>query len=386
MSQLQDAKKIIQILNEKGFVAYIVGGYVRDFLLHKLSEDIDIATNALPSEVNALFPKTLLTGLKHGTVTVIYQNHQYEITTFRTEDTYILNRKPEQVTFVSSLEEDVKRRDFTMNALALTIDDQVIDYVGGRNDIENKTIRAVGNPYERFKEDALRMLRAFRFVSQIGFSIDQEALAAIKQNAHLIENISYERIISEFEHMISGNYFLEAIEILVSTSIHTHLISFKKGLEKIIETNFIPKDLFELLTICAVSSSYDEIKKLPISNQIKKEVRIVCDMFELDIKEFTKPLIFRNGLSNCLLANQLNVSIKKTIDKKETIIESYQTMPIHKQCDLKFKGDDIIQLYDKLPGAWISDILEDICLKVLLGQLENDYQIIKSYLVNKDKK
>lgn len=379
---MKNTKVIIETLNEHGYEAYIVGGYVRDFLLNKENSDIDIATNALPDVVKELFPKTILTGLKHGTVTVCMQDTQYEITTFRSESNYINNRKPDHVAFVSSLEEDVKRRDFTMNALALTIDQQVIDYVGGKKDIADKIIRTVGNPNERFSEDALRMLRAFRFVSTLGFTIESEALLAIKQNAHLMENISFERILIEFDKMMRGTDFLQAIELMISTSFHTYLPTLKKGLEKINETKIVPLDLFEFLTICAVSSSYEQVMELPISNHNKREIRVVYEMFELDIVEYPKPLIFRNGLRNCLLINKINMFFNKTKDKKTDIIEAYQSMPIRKQCDLKFKGDDIITLFNKEPGAWISDILDEVCLKVLIGEVQNEYQVIKDYLQN----
>ncbi|QVK16977.1 CCA tRNA nucleotidyltransferase [Mycoplasmatota bacterium] len=380
---MNNSKVIIKTLNEHGYDAYIVGGYVRDFLLDKENSDIDIATNALPDVVKEIFPKTILTGLKHGTVTVCLKDAQYEVTTFRTESTYINNRKPDQVAFVSNLEEDVKRRDFTMNALALTIDHQIIDYVGGKKDIEDKIIRTVGNPYDRFQEDALRMLRAFRFVSTLGFTIENEALLAIKQNAHLIKNISHERILIEFDKMMRGTNFLKAIEVLVSTSFHEHLPILKNGLETINKTKIVPLDLFEFLTICAVSSSYEQVMELPISNHNKKEIRIVYEMFELDIIDYPKPLIFRNGLRNCLFTNKLNVFLNHTTDKKTEIIEAYQSMPIHKQCDVKFKGDDIITLFNKEPGSWISDVLDDLCLKILIGEFQNEYQVIKEYLQNK---
>ncbi len=383
MSCIQDAKKIMQKLIDNGYEAYIVGGYVRDFLLKKETSDIDIATNALPDAVKSLFPKTIPTGLKHGTVTVIFNSVQYEITTFRTDSVYINNRKPENVTFVSSLEEDVKRRDFTMNALAFTIDEHIIDYVNGQLDIQNKIIKTVGNPYERFSEDALRMLRAFRFVSKLGFKIEEDTLLAISKNAFLIQNISLERILAEFENMISGAYFLDAIELFIQTSFNPYLSSFNKGIESINKTKISPTDIFEFLCICAVSGNYSEVIKLPISNQIKKEMRIVHEMYTLEITEFTKPLIFRNGLRNCLLTNQLNTYLRNTLDKKEEILIAYQSMSIHKQCDLKFKGDEILSLYEKKPGPWVSEILDEICLKVLIGELENNEEKIKNYLLSK---
>ncbi len=386
MHQLKDVKTIIKRLNEHGYEAYIVGGFVRDYLLNQKNGDIDIATNALPETVKSIFPKTILTGVKHGTVTVIFQDEQYEITTFRKESHYLKNRKPESVFFVSSLKEDVKRRDFTMNALALTIDEKIIDYVDGITDIEDKTIRTVGNPYERFSEDALRMLRAFRFVSTLGFKIEKESLIAITNHKELIKNISDERILKEFENMMNQKYFVQAIELMIKTDFHHALPILKNGIEMIHKTKIVPVDLFEFLTICAVCGNFQQIKTLPISNKLKKEMGIVYDMFMLGITDFTKPIIFRNGLRNCIFTNKLNVYLKQTEDKKEDIIKQYKQMPIHKPCDLSFRGDDILKLYDRKPGGWISDLIDEICLKVLNDELPNDKVKIKEYLHNLEKK
>lgn len=383
MSRIEDAKIIIETLLKKGYEAYIVGGYVRDKLLNISNSDIDIATNATPDEVTNLFSKTILTGVAHGTVTVVINSANYEVTTFRTEGNYLNNRKPVTVNFVSSLFEDVNRRDFTMNALALKLDGEIIDYVFGQEDIQKRLIRTVGNPYERFREDALRMLRAFRFVALLGFDIEREALLAINKNSHLMQNISTERIIKEFENLVRGKYFLKAIKLMKEINFQQSIPYFKKGIEITANKEFVPIDFYEFLSICAVTDDYEQIEKLPVLNKIKKEIRIVYEMYFLNITNFTYPLLFRNGLRNCLLTNKLNVFLRNKEDKKKDIMQLYQTMPIKKQCDLKFKGDEIIAFYDKAPGAWISEVLDDICLNVLLGHLENDYEKIRQYLLSK---
>ncbi len=383
MSRIEDAKIIIETLVDNGYDAFIVGGYVRDKLLDIETNDIDIATSATPDVVENLFSKTILTGVNHGTVTVVINNANYEVTTFRTENDYLNNRKPTAVNFVSSLFEDVKRRDFTMNALALNLSGEIIDYVSGKEDIKNKLIRTVGNPFERFSEDALRMLRAFRFVSLLGFDIESEALKAINKNSDLIKNISLERIIKEFEALVRGKDFLKAIKLMKKTNFHISMPYFNKGIDVIADKEFVPLDFYEFLTICAVVDEDDLIENLPILKLLKKEIRIVYEMYTLNITNFTNPILFRNGLRNCLMTNKLNVYLRNNDDKSKEIIEMYQTMPIKKQCDLKFKGDEIISLYEKTPGSWISEILDDICLNVLLGHLENDYEKIRQYLLSK---
>ena len=161
-------KKIIHILFESGYEAYIVGGCVRDSILGKKPKDWDIATSAKPDQVKALFKRTVDTGIKHGTITVLFGKEGFEVTTFRIDGEYEDNRRPKDVIFTSSLEEDLKRRDFTMNAMAYNDRTGLIDLFGGQKDMKNGFICCVGNPVQRFKEDALRMMRAVRFSGQFG--------------------------------------------------------------------------------------------------------------------------------------------------------------------------------------------------------------------------
>ncbi len=196
------AAKIIKILQLKGYDAYIVGGAVRDTLLGNAAHDFDIATNALPEVIKNTFPKTIDTGIKHGTVTVLDSDGAYEVTTFRSDGEYNDMRRPDTVTFIDDLETDMHRRDFTINALAYNERRGIVDCVGGISDIENKIIRCVGNPEVRFREDALRMLRAVRFSAVLGFTIEENTANAIKKCAVMIKRISAERIREELEKIL----------------------------------------------------------------------------------------------------------------------------------------------------------------------------------------
>ncbi len=198
----EGARRIIKILNLKGFEAYVVGGAVRDCFMKKTPHDFDIATNALPQDIKKTFPKTVDIGIKHGTVAVMDNNTCYEVTTFRTDGEYLDSRHPSDVQFVSDLRSDMLRRDFTINALAYNDQSGIIDCVGGVRDIENKIIRCVGDPEKRFREDALRMMRAVRFSVVLGFEIEQNTAAAIKKCAILIKKISAERIREEIEKIL----------------------------------------------------------------------------------------------------------------------------------------------------------------------------------------
>ena len=193
---------IIDSLQANGYEAYAVGGCVRDSILGRDPDDWDITTSATPWEVKAVFGRTVDTGLQHGTVTVLLGNHAHEVTTYRIDGDYEDGRHPKDVTFTASLEEDLKRRDFTINAMAYNDKSGLIDLYGGVDDIQRGCIRCVGNAEERFGEDALRILRALRFSAQLGFGIEQDTYDAICKLAQTLEKISAERIAAELTKLL----------------------------------------------------------------------------------------------------------------------------------------------------------------------------------------
>lgn len=201
------AQKIADKLNESGYGAYFVGGCVRDAVMGQAPHDYDITTNALPVEMKEVFSdfKVILTGEKHGTVTVVSEGENVEVTTYRVDGEYKDSRHPEAVSFTRNINEDLARRDFTMNAIAFC-DGTFVDPYGGREDIERRVIRTVGVADERFAEDALRIMRALRFAARLGFEIEEETKRSIHKNAQLLENISSERIYTEFSQLIMGKY------------------------------------------------------------------------------------------------------------------------------------------------------------------------------------
>lgn len=198
------AYKCLNTIIENGFDAYFVGGCVRDSLLGRCCNDIDIATSALPENIISMFEHTIPTGIKHGTVTVIIDGNNIEITTFRQEDGYKDSRHPDNVIFVPNLKDDLSRRDFTINALASSKNGEIIDLFGGLEDLKSGIIKAVGNPEKRFDEDALRIVRAFRFASVLGFKIESKTNTAAAHYSNKISNISGERIYSELLKLASG--------------------------------------------------------------------------------------------------------------------------------------------------------------------------------------
>ncbi|MDF2540932.1 MAG: hypothetical protein K0S47_650 [Herbinix sp.] len=222
----EKVKYIIEVLTSHGYEAYAVGGCVRDMILGREPEDWDITTSAKPLEVKKLFRRTVDTGIIHGTVTVLLDKDHYEVTTYRLDGEYEDNRHPKEVSFTSSLTEDLKRRDFTMNAMAYNETEGVIDLFGGIDDLKNGVVRCVGSAVERFEEDALRILRAVRFCAQLGFQIEEETLKAVKAKAGLLINISAERI------------RVELTKLLISDHPDRLMTAYETGITKVILPEF----------------------------------------------------------------------------------------------------------------------------------------------------
>ena len=220
------AEKIIDILNSNGYDAYVVGGCVRDSLIGKEPNDWDITTSALPMQVKCLFKKTIDTGLKHGTVTVLMDGDQYEITTYRIDGDYSDGRHPDSVSFTGLLSEDLKRRDFTINAMAYHPKEGMVDLFGGEEDIKNAVVRCVGNAEHRFNEDALRMMRAIRFAAQLGFTIEDKTYEAICKLSDTLRKISSERIRDEM------------VKLLVSDNPGNFNMFYLTGLTKVFMPEF----------------------------------------------------------------------------------------------------------------------------------------------------
>jgi poly(A) polymerase len=220
------AQAVLEILNNAGYTSFFAGGCVRDRALGIEPKDYDITTPALPEQVSALFEKTLQVGAHFGVVVVIFAGYQFEVATFRTDGEYIDGRRPETVRYGRSVREDVERRDFTINGLVqMSVHDNPMDFVDGLTDLRYKLIRTIGDPEKRFREDALRMLRAVRFVSKLGFSIEPlRTLAAIQKNAQWITQVSRERIREEFLQILTGSYAVEGITALFTSGLAKYVL------------------------------------------------------------------------------------------------------------------------------------------------------------------
>ena len=383
MNELQAAKEIMQVLINHGYDVYIVGGYVRDYLLGREGGDIDLATNARPEEVVSLFKRTVLTGVKHGTVTVLWGDYAFEVTTFRKEGKYLDHRRPENVDYVDSFQEDVKRRDFTMNALGLAIDGTIVDYVGGEDDIRHRRIQTVGDPYKRMEEDALRMLRAFRFAASLDFSIHPDTLTAIKELGSLMNHISLERIIEELKKLIQGQAFIKSLHLMAETKFFRHLGFFEQGLNICLEKMYQPNTFSEFLAMCFITGDAKKFSQLPLSNALVKETKQIVQFYRegSSINPWT---IFTYGKDVALATNRIDHVLNGQALKTKEIKQISNELPIHGIQDLAITGNDLMTWFNKKGGPWIKAHLLEVAQRIVLGKLENDYDAIRQYLLKKD--
>ncbi|WP_239710258.1 MULTISPECIES: CCA tRNA nucleotidyltransferase [unclassified Mammaliicoccus] len=381
----EDAKWIIEALENHGHHAYFVGGSVRDYLMDKHISDVDITTSALPEEVESIFDKTLPIGKEHGTIIVLGSGQQFEVTTFRKDGDYVDHRRPTSVQYVTDLYEDVARRDFTMNAIAMDKSYQLHDYFNGLKDINNKIIKAVGTPIDRMEEDALRIMRGVRFQAQTGFYIDDETKEAMSQSAHLLDKIAIERIVVELKKMISGNYVYHIIQTMKDMAIFKY-IPFFKNIN--LETIFIPQHSNFELWIASLCYIYhlelSSLNHLKISNKEKHEIISYYNLFnEFENRNISKvemtSMIYNYGNNKVNKVIQfiyennqsLNIQFHPTIMNTILVNEIYDKLPIYDKSDLSINGQIIMNEFNKNGGPWIKDILNKVEQAVILNKVNN---------------
>ena len=372
--KFNSAINILEKFNEAGYEAYFVGGCVRDYLLNDDFSDIDITTNALPDEVKQIFKKSIDTGIQHGTVTILVNGDSFEVTTFRTEDDYIDHRTPEKVEFVSDLKEDLDRRDFTINAMALDSKGKLYDYHCGEEDLRNKIIKTVNNPNERFFEDALRMLRAFRFSSKLGFEIEENTLKAIKNNAELIKFVSIERIVNEFRKLLTGKGNKRSLELLLDSKLNNY-IPFLDEISKI--TDFSNYTFCQSLYILSNLNniSFEKLKELKLSNKEIKQVKI----YEKINKDFIGNVPLEIILYNYDIEDVAFIaSYSKYCDKED--IEKIK-LPIESFNDIAITSMEIISIIDKPAGPWIKEIIKKLEEDIILSKIDNTRNDILDFLM-----
>ena len=435
----ENAEKLINLLSENGYKAYAVGGCVRDYLLGKPEKDIDITTSAKPEAVEEILKsrniKVVETGLKHGTVTAVINSEPYEITTFRKDGEYKDNRRPESVDFVDDVKEDLSRRDFTINAMAYNHQEGIVDLFGGKADLEHKTIRAVGNADLRFKEDALRIMRALRFSATLCFNIEENTKKAIFENMHLLNHIAYERIFTELKKLLLGDWamqvldeYKEVIGVIIPElkptfncvqnnpwhiyNVYGHIIHAVDSAPKdeIIRLTMLLHDIgkpsvkttdekgidhFKTHAVAGADIAKKVLKRFKVSNEIFDKVTTLIyyhqgveNVDDIRIKRWLSKIgvdytraLFKVRVSDLLAHNpkKIGYEVEKLNALQKELEEIVAAGEAFKISDLAVNGNDLIALgFHK--GKEIGEKLNEILMLVIDNKLENDKDKIIAYL------
>lgn len=354
------ALKVLEIITSYGYQAYIVGGYPRDLYLKRSSTDIDICTDATPKEIMEIFKEVITTNSEYGSVIISYDKIKFEITTFRNEENYTNFRRPNKIKYVETLEEDIKRRDFTINTLCIDKDGKEIDLLNAKSDLDNKIIRMVGNPKIKLKEDALRILRAIRFATILNFELEPVLKAYIKKYSGIVRKLSRERRKEELDIIFSSpnkEYGIKLLcELHLADTLEIPLLKKAKITPSMIVT----------------WSQLNVLNKYSFNSTEKDTITKILELKDKDILD--KQTLYEYGLYPCTLASEL-----KDIDKKD-LNEIYASMPIHSKLDIALKPEAICEVLEKEPGGFLKDLIKDLENKILNKKIKNTEEDITKYL------
>ena len=388
-SEFQEALPILEKIRRAGYEAYFVGGSVRDAILGRPIHDVDIASSSYPEETKAIFERTIDVGIEHGTVLVLENHQEYEITTFRTEDVYVDYRRPSSVSFVRSLEEDLKRRDFTVNAFALSEEGEIIDLFKGLEDLDNRILRAVGVATERFNEDALRIMRGFRFQASLGFDLEEETFKAMTDCAPLLEKISVERVFIELDKLLLAPYWRKGLEGLIASHSYQYLPllqNSRSSLEKLFQLKMDYSFTSSEQAWAALLLTLDEnkvsafFKKWKTSRDFAKKVEQLVEIYRLREKaRLNRRDVYRYDKSLLLSAEELRQAHGLPVDF-QAIEELYDALAIHDKHEIVVNGGLLIKEYGLKPGPALGQVISAIEWAIVDGELENDKEAIGDFL------
>ena len=354
-----EAKEVLKKIEEHGFEAYIVGGYVRDYILGLESHDVDICTNAKVKDILDIFGNNLVYSDYYGNVKMISDKYNIDITTYRRDVKYNDDRRQVEIEYVDNLMDDLDRRDFTMNTLCMNIDNTIIDVFNGRQDIENKLIRCVGNAEERIKEDPLRILRAVRFATVLDFKIEEGLYDVLKKNANLLERLSLERIKEELTKILVNKNAIRGLDYLRRLGFLEYLgIEYDK--------------IVNVTDICGMYSQLIIKKDYPFT---KEEKELISDIKKIvAYGNIDNDILFEYGLYSSLVAGSiLGIKIKDITDMNANMV-------IQSIKDIKISSEEICNILNVEPSKVIRDVYDSLKVQILNGELDNDYDAIKEFI------
>ena len=378
---------VLERLEDSGYKAYLVGGCLRDMMMGRQPHDFDIATSAKPETVMSIFSdfEVIPTGIKHGTVTVMVDGEPIEITTFRKDSDYSDGRRPDSITFTDKVEDDLSRRDFTINAMAFGLDGEIVNPFGGKSDIKSRVIRTVGSAEERFSEDGLRILRAIRFASVLGFTIEKETAEAIHKLSRMLDKVSFERVFSEMSKIILSEK--PSIQLREFKDVFSRVapeLAEIKDFEHTLETlDRVEPELALRFTVLLHTLGEEQaesvLRKLKSDGATIQKVTKLVRFFDTDIdssKVAVKKLMSEIGESDFFSLVKLKIADepKKTaeFEKAKQIAEK---VIADKECfklkDMAVKGDDLIKSGMAM-GPEIGKTLNMLLDKVISEEVAND--------------
>lgn len=384
-----EALPVLFTLMKQGHEAYFVGGSVRDHLMGREIGDIDIATSARPEQVQAMFEKVIPIGIDHGTVVVYYEGASYEVTTYRVDGEYNDFRHPDEVKYVATIEEDLSRRDFTMNAIAMSYKGEFIDPYGGKDSILNRSIETVRDAEERFQEDPLRMMRALRFTSQLGFTISSQTFGAVQEYAYLLDKIAVERIAIEFEKFLTGEWVRSSFNHLYKSNLPKYMPIFSAHptlVEHSNDFNWEPlKGIEEAFAIFVISnqelsaSSFSEQWKC--SKKVKKEAEVLVKAYKMLRTEPLEWVVYQLGEERLSSFKRILSILDNKEYSLETLRETLLALPIASISALTITGNDLKKWFpDRKPGPWIKAYMDKIERAVVLKDLKNNKEAIEMWV------
>ncbi|HCY8827653.1 TPA: CCA tRNA nucleotidyltransferase [Staphylococcus aureus] len=393
-SLFEQARPILEQIQDNGFEAYYVGGSVRDYVMGRNIHDIDITTSATPDEIESIFSHTIPVGKEHGTINVVFNDENYEVTTFRAEEDYVDHRRPSGVTFVRDLYEDLQRRDFTINAIAMDTAYKLYDYFDGQQDINNRIIRTVGIAEERFQEDALRMIRCLRFQSQLSFDIAMETFEAMRTQMADIKFLSIERIVIELTKLMRGINVEESFNHLKSLKAFNYMPYFEQlDMNQINVTE--PIDLELLIAIVSVKFDINySLKPLKLSNRqvkdINQYIQIMNALPSIITKEQLKMFVYdydTNLIKNVMVAADVLKANdiqghEPLIVNLQTIDETLHRLPMHNRKDMMVNGGVLMAHLNAKSGPWLKDVLRQIEIAIVTGKVSNEETEILKWVDN----
>lgn len=362
MCKYKAACSVLETFEKHGFEAYIVGGYPRDSILGRDTLDLDLCTSATPAEIKNIFPDLKLDNEQYGAVIVKHEKYNFEVTTFRRDMQYIDHRKPGKTEYVRELREDLLRRDLTINTLCMNKDGEIIDLLNGKEDINRKLIRSVGNADIKLEEDTLRILRSIRFATVLDFELDKNIVEAILKHGHLLKSLSVHRKKEELTKIFLDKNAKKGVQLLLNLNLAEPL--GLENLDKLVITT----------SMVSIWAQLGVINKYPFSKIEKSHIEKTIECLQ---KPYNDLNLFYYGL---YISNEA-ASVRGI--EKRVVTEAFEALPIKRRNEIAITTDQICVILNKEPGAFLHDIMEDLVVQIVNRNVLNEKDELMSYVKEK---